>query len=92
MSEETLIRQGAGPASVVLGAGPVCLMPGLSSELQSPARGSAPSVFSELSVQLMESAPQDQGNFRAECVCPCPGCRPCSSHLLPPCSGQTPLS
>lgn len=42
MSEETLIRQGAGPASVVLGAGPVCLMPGLSSELQSPGSGQRP--------------------------------------------------
>lgn len=28
----------------------------------------------------MESVPQVY--FRAECVCPCPGCRPCSSHLL----------
>lgn len=81
MSENTLIRRGAGTASVVLGAGPVCLMPGLSAKLQDPGWGAPRSVFSELSVQLMESAPQDQVYFWAVCVCLCPGCRSCS---LPP--------
>lgn len=71
----------AGKASVVLGAGPVRLMPGLSSKPKDPGWGAPPSVFSELSMQLVESAPQDQVYFQAVCVCLFPGCRSCS---LPP--------
>lgn len=82
----------AGTACVVLGAGPVCLMPGLSSKPQDPGWGSPPSVFSELSMQLME-LPRKIKFISRPCVSASAlGVGLAPSHLLPPCSGQTPLS